>query len=351
LVTEPPQPEHLKRTIFEPGAGPTPSDVGGETETPVSSEDEPGAAAIPLYDNVHVLVPLAVGRDRDDLMAEAKRLRAAGRDALDPFDVPERERMYVLARLFVRGHVRRLRSGGAIRAVGRTFGDGTLVVSEKPFPRFPFRLIKVNWVIDGHDVVDVHDHRVLGARLTRVPIPARRFIWAPGKGDTYDLAYVAANVCAILDIHVPEPVAVSGDVALATHAVLGKNLSEDKREGAARDGMAHLILPFGAHLMPGKHHGVRYWPARDVNEGLYSLLSAASSDVLVPDLKHRWRVKMAYSWGSLLAVLLAVGANQFGGTIATTPGSTVVLRWALGVGVVLFVVSLYCTRKYRQIDS
>ena len=191
---------------------------------------------------------------------------------------------------------------------------------------------------------------MFGTRLTRVTLPARRFIWAPGKGDVFDLAYLLANLCAILGTEVPEPAAATGVVALTTNHVLGKGVMEDKRRAGEHDHMAHLILPFGAHLMPGEHHGVRYWPARDVNEAVYSLLAAASSDQAIPDLKHRWRVKMAYSWASLVATFFAIGVTQLIGTAQGFAGDSALLRWTLGVAAVSFVVSIYSTHKYRRTD-
>ena len=169
------------------------------------------------------------------------------------------------------------------------------------FPGLPFWPVKLNWAIERNRVVDVHDHRVLRGRLTKFKIPPRRFIWGPGHGDSYDLAYLLGNVCAITSMHAPRPVAVTGDVDLLTNQVLGSGLIEDKREAALNDQMAHLILPLRTHLMPGDHLGVRYWPARDVNEAVFSLFSASCSDLAVPDLKRRWRVKMMFSWVSLLA--------------------------------------------------
>ena len=207
-------------------------------------------------------------------------------------------------------HVRIVRSGASLRTRDRSFGNATIVVSEKPIPRFPLRLAKLNWAIDRSTVVDVKDHRILSARLTKVTIPPRHFIWAPGKGDTFGVAYLLANLCAILGLHVPSKVAATGVVALETNQILGHGLMEDKRQGAVNDGMDHLILPFAAHLMPGVHDGVRYWPARDANEAIFSLLAAASSDIAIPDLKHQWRVKMALSWISFISILAAVCITQ-----------------------------------------
>jgi len=330
--------------------GPPESERRAETADATFDSVAPTSAAVTLYDNIYVLARLASGEERADLIAEAQRLAASDHDALDPFDLPERDRMYTLATQFVGNHVRKLRSGSAIKARGRSFGDCTFVVSEKPIPRFPIRLVKLNWAIDGQAVVDVQDHRVLRARLTRVAIPPRRFIWSVGKGDEHDVAYLLGNLCAILNIHVPESVAATGVIAANTNQVLGSGLMEDKRQAAGHDRMAHLVLPFGTHLMPGDHHGVRYWPVRDANEAHYSLLSVACSDRAIPDLKHRWRVKMVYSWASLLTVLAACGAYQFAAYGNGFVGNRALLSWTLVVVVVLSILSSFSTYKYRRID-
>jgi hypothetical protein len=296
--------------------------------------DEPRMAAFPLYDNVYVLAP---SRERLDPVAEAELLLPDNRDRLDQF---------------VDNHVRRLRSGTSIRTRDRTFREDTVVVSEKQIPRLPFRPVKLNWAMERNKVVDLHDHRVMRGRLTRLKIPPRRFIWGPGRGDSYDLAYLLGNVCAITSMHVPQPVAVTGDVELSTNQVLGSGLIEDKRAAAVDDGMAHLILPFRTHLMPGDHRGVRYWPARDVNEAVFSLFAASCSEVAIPDLKRRWRVKMVYSWVSLLAVLTGIGAYQFAAGFGDDPlaGNQTLLRWTLGIAIALFAISSFATHCYWRMD-
>ena len=69
--------------------------VGEGADTAVDDQvAEPGMAAFPLYDNVYVLAP---SRERLDPAAEAELLLPENRDRLDPFDLPERDRMYSLA--------------------------------------------------------------------------------------------------------------------------------------------------------------------------------------------------------------------------------------------------------------
>ena len=251
--------------------------VGGDENTSTVDETEEGrpeASAYPLYDNVYVLVP---AHERLDPREAAELGLNAIPDDVDEFDLPARDRIYEVAAQFVRHHVRRLRSGSDIKVGDRSLSDRAIVISEKRFSRLPFRFAKLSWVIDHNAVFDVHGHNILCARLAKIEIPPRRLIWGPGTGDTFDLAYLLANVCAILNMHVPVPVAATGAVDLKTKQILGNDPIEAKRLAAQKSRIAHLILPFGARFMPGLHEGVRYWPACDVDQAVYSLFSAASS--------------------------------------------------------------------------
>jgi hypothetical protein len=246
-----------------------------------SSDPEPRAAAFPLYDNVYVLVP---SHERLELEEAAELGLVTGPEDAGQFDAPERDRMYDVALQFIRNHVRRVRSGSAVKSKDLSFSDRAIIVSEKRCPRLPFRATKVSWVIDRNAVVDLHKTKAFSLRLAKVDIPPRRYIWGPGRGDSFDLAYLLANICAILSMHVAETVAASGVVMSRGGQVVGNDPIVDKRRAASKSGIAHLILPFAAHLMPGSHDGVRYWPVRDVNEAVFSLLSAASSGNARPDL-------------------------------------------------------------------
>ena len=262
MTADPPEPEPYKR----------------------SSEPEPRAAAFPLYDNVYVLVP---NHERLEPEEAAELGLVTSPEDFDQFAVPERDRMYDLALQFIRNHVRSVRSGSAVKSKGLSFSDRALVVSEKRCPRLPFRATKVSWVVDRNAVVDVHKTKVLSVRLAKVDIPPRRYIWGPGRGDSFDLAYLLANICAILSMHVPEAVAASGVVMSRGGQIVGNDPIVDKRRAASKSRITHLILPSAAHLMPGSHDGVRYWPVRDVNEAVFSLLSAACPGINAgPDLKR-----------------------------------------------------------------
>jgi hypothetical protein len=326
--------------------------------TDVEAEEETGRSnvpskAFPLYDNLYVVVP---GGDKLDEEDEKALLGNVTRDNADPYDLPERDRMYALATQFVAHHVRVVRSGGKIKSSGRVFQDGTVVISEKPIPRIPLRTAKITWAIEGGRVVDVRDHRVPCWHLSKVRIPSRQFIWAPGKGDSFDLAYLLANLCAILNLHLPVPVAAVGDVGLEVNQILGNKWMVEERRDAIREGqLANLILPVKAGFMPGDHRGVEYWPVHDVNEAFFSMFAVASAEVAIPDLKQRWRVKMVFSWISLVAVLAAASVSQLGTGYLGKNGfhsilSGTALKWTGGVTLGLVLICVYATHKYNRMD-
>lgn len=295
LVTvEPPDRQHRERstelaTDFLTGfdfptsrhlherSAPSDTEVKGDGENHASkvSEPEPGrpeASAYPLYDNIYVLVPAHVRLDSEE--AAELGLDTIPND-VDQFDLRGQDRIYELASKFVRNHVRRVKARSAIKAGGRLLSDRAIVISEKRFSRLPFRFARLSWAVDRNAVVDVHDQKVLCGRLTKVVIPPQRVVWGAGSGDTFDVAYLLANVCAILGMHVPVPVAATGAMELRTNQIVGNDPIEDKRLAAQKSGIAHLILPVGARFMPGLHGGVRYWPVYNVDHAIYSLFSAS----------------------------------------------------------------------------
>jgi hypothetical protein len=99
--------------------------------------------------------------------------------------------------------------------------------------------------------------------------------------------------------------------------------------------------------MPGRHGTVKYWPVRDVPEAAYSMFAAASSDLAIPDLKRRWRIKMAYSWVSMLAALASSSVYQLAQGFAAHPTA---LAWMLGIDLALALLSIYTTHRYWRAD-
>jgi hypothetical protein len=304
------------------------------------------AKAFPLYDGIYVL---PMRSERADAATEEAEMQNLSLEDLDPFDLPERDRMYQIALTFVANHVRTVRPGNSVRSAKGNFGEGSLVISDKPIPRIPLRFVHLTWAVDRGRVVDARRHTTFGWRLEKVRVPSRQFIWAPGQGDIFDVAYFLANICAILGLHLTKSVAAVGDVDFNTNQLRGSHDDiDERREAALRAGIPNLILPFRAGFTPGNHLGVDYWPARDTGEAAFSFFATASSEVALPDLKHRWRVKMAFSWISLIAVLLGIGATELSNGFIFNP---TLLRWTVGVAAALLAVSLYATHKYNRMDN
>ncbi|MFZ0667622.1 MAG: hypothetical protein WAM97_17870 [Acidimicrobiales bacterium] len=251
------------------------SELGSETELVPDSYPEPEAPvvqAFALFDNVYVLARKTDSHQAEEHDEISRKLKF---DRVDQFDLPEADRMYALAVQFVADHVRRVRSARSVTRK-RQLEQGALVVSEKKVPRFPFRFARVRWTIEHSSVIDLRGHRVFRPRLSNIEIPQRSFIWAPGPGDSFDLAYILGNVCAILHLHIPEPLAVVGDVGGATDDVIGGHYEIEQKRGTAREqGIRHLIIPARSGFMPGDHLGVRYWPVNDVNGAVFCMLAAA----------------------------------------------------------------------------
>jgi hypothetical protein len=266
---DPPAGKGLTDTQSEPATSP-----GPDTDADLEPVTTIPAKVIPLYDNLYVVVPEHDQRDEDD----KAQMQNAFRDDGDSYGPPERDRMYTLATRFVASHVRVVRSGKAIGSTDRVSAEGTLVVSEKKVPRSPIPMT-LDWAIEGNRVIEVHGRRIGRWRLGGATVPSRRFIWAPGKGDGFDLGYLLANVCAILNMRVPVPIAAIGDVGLKDNQILGdKWMIEERRQTLRENQIRHLILPVRAGFMPGDHSGVRYWPVYDANHAFVSLLAAAASD-------------------------------------------------------------------------
>ena len=326
-----------------PGGGWIPSSVAA---TSTETEVRPLVASVPLAANVHVLVPLGVGQSREELLARADQ-QARETDRLDEFDQPERDRIYALSETFVANHVRALRPGFSLRVAGRTFSSHALVVSESRVPALRLRRTRLNWIVDGGRVVDVSGHHVSLFRLQPTDPRPRQPLRAPVHGDRPGLAYFLAGICALVGFVLPEALAAEGEFSLRMNEFVDHGPTDDEREAVARDGMAHFVFSRRAGLIAGAHGTVRYWPAADANEAAFSMLAAAAHETTVPDLKRRWRLKVAASWISMLAVLAGVCAGQFAGFLSGYP---TLLRTMVGVTTGLWIVGAYATHRFWRLD-
>lgn len=94
-----------------------------------------------------------------------------------------------------------------------------------------------------------------------------------------------------------------------------------------------------------------------MNEAAFSLFAVASSDLAIPDLKQRWRVKMAWSWISLVAVLVACAVTQLlGPGFSNRRGSYspilsgAPLKWVGLAVLALFAICIFATHRYHRMD-
>jgi hypothetical protein len=272
--------------------------------------------------------------------------------AFEPLDQPKRDRIYGLARRFLGNHVRMLRRGSFMHAVRHDFEDGALVISDRPFRKLPLLSTRVIWAVhtDGR-IVDVTGHRVGSLRLRRLPPRQRPFIWAPGSGDHFDVPFLLANVSELMRVTLPEAVAATGEIADlkgSPSQVLGSGRLDRERLAAETGGMAHLVLPFMAGFLPAVHGHVRYWPVRDANEAIFSMLTTGTSDTAVPDLKRRWRNRAIASWVSLAAVLAGASVMQF----ASLPYRVPVVNYAgFGIAGALLALSAAATHVFWRIND
>jgi len=120
-----------------------------------------------------------------------------------------------------------------------------------------------------------------------------------------------------------------------------------EREGAAYDDMSDVIYAAPHDPVPtgGKP---RLWPVRDVNEALFILMSTAAAKTVLPDLRHRWKVKMTFSWISAIAFMAGFLPTQFAGTVAQAYPT--LSRIGIAVGAVLFCISAFATHQYWRMD-
>ena len=152
-------------------------------------------------------------------------------------------------------------------------------------------------------------------------------------------------------VTLPEAVAATGEIADlkgSPSQVLGSGRLDRERLAAETGGMAHLVLPFMAGFLPAVHGHVRYWPVRDANEAIFSMLTTGTSDTAVPDLKRRWRNRAIASWVSLAAVLAGASVMQF----ASLPYRVPVVNYAgFGIAGALLALSAAATHVFWRIND
>jgi hypothetical protein len=266
------------------GAGLAPPDAG-EVEGGPSSES---AVAVPMGRNVFALCPLPPQATRAEFLATAGAPSEAEPAEGSPawLDEPERERIAAVATRFVDAHVRRIESAEIVFTPSRHFTVGTAVVSALPLPKGRFRHAAFSWAITSGTVVELDDARLPIGRLGRVGDTIG--IDLPGcvRGDQHELAYLLAYVLELLDVRPAAPIAAIGALGLDTNSALIVDDIDPYLEAAEADGMHDLVLPWANARLGTRDGAVTYWPVRDANDAVFSVLTALSTEIVTPDLRR-----------------------------------------------------------------
>lgn len=327
-------------------------EAGVPPAEPAIAEAAP-AVAIPLAHGIYTLTPIPAGATSRSLREEAERLASLPSDQrLHPSDRPEKERVHAIACEFVAGHVRRITKGYALKERHRHFDVGTVVVSEGIVPGSRLRHATFQWAIgpDG-SVVQLENARLPVAHLDPVDLLPAPDLASPHRGDTSDLAFLLASFCSLVGASPTVPVAATGAIALHSNQVLYVPDVAPLLEAAAEAPVAHVVLPAHDGKLDGLHDHVRYWPVQDANESIYSLLALMASEVLVPNLRRRALTKQAYSWLSLVTVLVGILGYQLAAALgAGGSPPTDFVRFLLVVIVVLWIGTFVFTHRYWRLD-
>jgi hypothetical protein len=323
------------------------ADASGE---PLETDEveRQSVAAVPLSGNIFTMTRIPRGSSRDALLEEAERLAVSPPEQrLGRFDQPEKERIFGIAESFVRGHVRRISKGSAIKTPRSGFGIGTIVISEDLVSNSRLRHATFQWAVTASGFVELHNARLPVGHLEPLVLGPQPMFGSPHRGDDSDVAFLLAYVCDLLGATQDQSVAGIGVVALNDDHLQVEPAIDDLLEGAKVDRIDHVILPFANGKLTGVHDGVRYWPARDSNEAIFSLFSALAHEAIVPNLHRRAMTKEAYSWLSLVTILMAICGYQLAVAFGRAPPVEFV-RYLLGVVVLLMLGSLVFTHLYRR---
>src|SRR5579872_4946534 len=316
--------------------------AGGAVLPTQVEEDESRCVAVPFIRNVFSVVVKPWGLTKEeflDRLAQSVDLALDGSSA--SLDQPERVRVQAIASDFVDHHVRRLERPYAIRSAHQHFTVGTLLVSERWVPESRLRHATFRWAITAGHVVELRDARLPVGHLGHCQPMDMRPFGHQAHGDRTALAAFLAYVLDLLEVDLPAPLAAIGDIALNTNQVLTVSGITPYLEGAFADQMHDLVLPLGNHKMDGLHGNVRYWPVRDTNEAVFSVLSFLTGEVVAPQLYRRWLTKQAYSWLSLILCLIGLLVFSLSGNLARASDPPVALVRYLVLAAAVFVAGSF----------
>lgn len=329
-----------------------PSLPAAQDQTPVVAPvDVVNALAIPLARNIFTLTPVPAGWSQDDLV---ERSRAVANDpssgGLSEFDQPEEDRIFAVSEEFVGRHARRIAKGFAIKVGHPSFDVGTIVISEEPVPMVRVRHAKFQWAISpSGGVVELKNARPPVSHLEPIRLRPNPQLASPHQGDDSDVAFLLAYVCDLLGANPQQSIAGTGGIGNDPLNVLPDSDVDILLDAAKVARMAHVVLPFKNGKVTGMHDGVRYWPVRDSAEAIFALFSALADEVVIPNLYRRAMTKEAYSWSSLVLILLAICAYQLAAVVGSRPPVGFV-GFLLGVVVLLTIGSFVLVHRFWRLD-
>lgn len=325
--------------------------AGGEAAS-TQVRDEARWVTVPIARNVFAMAVKPWGLTRSEFIDQtAGNADPNLEGSVASLDQPERARVHAIATDFVKQHVRRLECGYAIKSAHQDFTVGSILVADHWVPRTRLRHAQFQWAItDGH-VVELRDVRLPVSHLGHCDVREMPDLSHRTWGDRSALPAFIADVLDFVQVDLPAPLAGIGEIALHTNQVLTLPDITPYLEAAEADQMHDLVLPLGNHKMDGLHGSVRYWPVRDSNEAMFSVLSSLAGEVVSPHLYRRWLTKQAYSWLSLILFLTGGLVLNLSGNLAGVSDPPVELvRYLVAAAAVFFAGSWVFTHRYWRID-
>jgi hypothetical protein len=268
-------------------------------------------------------------------------------DMIHQLQEAEREAVQGVASDFVKYHVRRLTHDYSLKTPHELFSKGVVLVSQDNVHISKTRHAKFQWAIVDGQVVELRNVRIPVGHVGMYEREPNLNI--KGRMSEDDVAVYLAMVLDVLDVAPAHPIAATGSIATNTNELLyAQDL--DVLLDAAHEGHMHdVILPRHNQKVSGLHDQVRYWPSKDTNSAIFSVLSAMSGATISPNLVRRALTKQAYSWCSLIFALLAVLSYQLAVAVGPRP-PVAFLEYVLGLTALFLIGSFVCTTRYWRLD-
>jgi hypothetical protein len=301
-----------------------------------------------LARNIYTLAPAG------NVSATSERLVEVPHDSGDEnaemlaqLEQADHDAIFAVATEFVNFHVRRLAKGVALRSPHPDFAKGSILISYKNVPTSKLRHARFQWAITEGRVVELRNVRIPVAHLE--PFRGTTELNLRGRLSGDDVAVFLACVLDMLDITPPHPMAAVGDIATNTNELLFVQDVDPLLDAAKADGMHDVILPRHNQKTDGMHGSVCYWPSKDTDSAIFSVMSTLGGETISPNLVRRALTKQAYSWGSLIFALLAIGGYQLAVALGSNPPVDFV-RFVLGLAGLFLIGSIFCTHRYWILD-